>query len=121
MNSSSASGVSDTSHFAFDISEFFLVIQTKFMNRMFTRSENFLSNELCSDFCNSFGQRVLVIDSTHNTNQYGCKLITISVVDPQNNKGYPTVFCVCSKENSTLLALWKIINVGKLDHSSKYF
>ena len=54
----------------------------------------------------------MVIDSTHNTNQYKCKLITISVIDPENNRGYPSVFCISSHENSkALIALWKTIQV----------
>ena len=59
-----------------------------------------------------FGERVLVIDSTHNTTHYGCKLITISVVNPENNRGYPSVFCITSHENSKALsALWKVLKV----------
>ena len=54
----------------------------------------------------------MVIDSTHNTSQYGCKLITISVVVPSNNRGYPTVFCISSRENAkALAALWQSLIV----------
>ena len=37
---------------------------------------------------------LLAIDATHNTTPYGFKLITVMVVDPSTNAGYPVAFCI---------------------------
>jgi hypothetical protein len=77
-----APGLDDKTGFGFARSEFFLIIMTQFMIK------------LIQDY-----GRLLAIDATHNTTPYGFKLITVMVVDPQTNSGYPVAFCIAPSEN----------------------
>ena len=45
-----------------------------------------------------FANRIVCMDSTHNTNQYGFKLITLLVPD-EFRRGYPVAFCLTNKES----------------------
>ena len=45
-----------------------------------------------------FAPLILCMDSTHKTNIYSFKLITLLVPDELRH-GYPVVFCISSKEN----------------------
>lgn len=76
-----AGGVADTTGFGFQEEEFFLVIMTEFMVKMTKR----------------YGS-LLAIDATHNTTPYGFKLITLMVVDPATNSGYPVAYCLAPSE-----------------------
>ena len=44
-----------------------------------------------------FGNNIILIDSTHGTTGYDFQLISIVVVD-ELGEGYPTVWCLSSRE-----------------------
>ncbi|XP_062596991.1 uncharacterized protein LOC134258447 isoform X1 [Saccostrea cucullata] len=52
-----------------------------------------------------FANRILCMDSTHKTNSYSFKLITLLVPD-QFRKGYPVAFCISNREDETAIALF---------------
>lgn len=63
-------------------------------------------------FSKRFGS-YFIIDSTHNTTEYGFKLITIVVVDKATNKGYPACYSIASKENRHAMnALFSCLRVS---------
>lgn len=92
----------DSTDFGFGVNEFFLVIITKFMKRM-------LQN---------YGE-LIAIDGTHNTTPYGYKLITLMVVDPSTNSGYPVAFCICGSENEKCIKAFLL--TVKVCHSLQQF
>lgn len=58
-------------------------------------------------------ENLITIDATHNTTQYGLKLITILEVDPLIRKSYPVLFSVSSRENaSALYNIFKTLHQG---------
>ncbi|XP_053388439.1 uncharacterized protein LOC128551562 [Mercenaria mercenaria] len=52
-----------------------------------------------------FGERILCMDSTHGTNSYLFKLITLLVVD-EYKRGYPVAFCVTNREDETTIKIF---------------
>ncbi|XP_062604065.1 uncharacterized protein LOC134265856, partial [Saccostrea cucullata] len=53
----------------------------------------------------SFASRILCMDSTHKTNSYSFKLITLMVPD-EFRKGYPVAFCISNREDETTMSLF---------------
>ena len=51
-----------------------------------------------------FSERIVCVDSTHKTNIYDFKLISLLVID-EFHKGYPVAFCLSNKEDTTVLTL----------------
>jgi hypothetical protein len=82
-----ASNIEDTSEFNFGVDDFVLILQTKTM----------------WELVNRFGNRLLAIDATHNTTCFGFKLITVSVVEPNSNYGFPVLFAITSGESGPYL------------------
>lgn len=48
---------------------------------------------------------ILYMDSTHKTNIYSFKLITLLVID-QFRYGYPVAFCISNKKNEQAISLF---------------
>ena len=69
--------------------DFLLVIMTKQQLHMYEK----------------FGGRIVCMDSTHSTNSYSFKLITLMVPD-EFRKGYPIAFCISNREDETAISLF---------------
>lgn len=69
-----------------DGEDFCLILQTKEMKETGERFD-----------------RVLTIDATHNTTQYGLKLITVMSIDTTYNTAYPVMFALCSNEERRMI------------------
>ncbi|XP_056009327.1 uncharacterized protein LOC130046477 [Ostrea edulis] len=52
-----------------------------------------------------FASRILCMDSTHKTNSYSFKLVTLMVAD-EFRKGYPVAFCISNREDETVMNLF---------------
>lgn len=63
-----------------------------------------MSNEQ-AELYNSFAPRILCMDSTHGTNSYRFKLITILVID-DFSKGQPVAFCISNREDEHALYIF---------------
>ena len=57
------------------------------------------------DIYKKFAGRILCMDSTHNTNIYSFKLITLMVPD-EFRKGYPVAFCISNREDELAMSLF---------------
>lgn len=66
--------------------EFMMVIMTSFQKNMLLK----------------FGEKSILIDGTHGTNEYGFLLFTLLVVD-ELNEGIPVSFCFSKKESTDIL------------------
>ena len=76
-------------HCRLDTKDFMLVIMTNEQARIFS----------------TFSDRILCMDSTHKTNEYRFKLITLMVPD-EFRKGYPVAFCISTTETTTALEIF---------------
>ena len=52
-----------------------------------------------------FADRILCMDSTHKTNQYSFKLITLLVPD-EFRRGYPVAFCISNREDEAAISVF---------------
>lgn len=57
------------------------------------------------DMYQKFAGRILCMDSTHKTNSYSFKLITLMVAD-EFRKGYPVAFCISNREDELAISLF---------------
>lgn len=57
------------------------------------------------DMYEKFAPMILCMDSTHKTNIYSFKLITLLVID-EFRHGYPVAFCISNKENEQAISLF---------------
>ena len=64
----------------------------------------FMTKEQAEIF-NKFSNVILCMDSTHQTNAYKFKLITLMVPD-EFRRGYPVAFCISNKETAPILTLF---------------
>ena len=83
------SGILNDSYPALGKDDFMLAIMTKEQATAFTQ----------------FSKTIVCIDSTHKTNSYRYKLITVMVPD-QNRRGYPTAFCISTTESAEAIELF---------------
>ena len=58
-----------------------------------------------SDIYKRYASQIICFDSTHKTNQYSFKLITLLVPD-EFRKGYPVAFCISNKESETVIKVF---------------
>ena len=82
-------GVLDADFPQLEKDDFFLGIMTKTQMEMYKK----------------MGSTILCIDSTHNTNQYKFKLVTVMVPD-EVRRGYPVGYCIASHERRTAVQLF---------------
>lgn len=52
-----------------------------------------------------FGPIILCMDSTHKTNVYSFKLITLLVLD-EFRHGYPVAFCISNRESEDVISVF---------------
>ncbi|XP_062599776.1 uncharacterized protein LOC134261354 isoform X2 [Saccostrea cucullata] len=79
----------DDSELGLNKEDFMLAIMTKQQLKMYEK----------------FAPLILCMDSTHKTNMYSFKLITLLVPD-EFRHGYPVAFCISSKENEQAISLF---------------
>ena len=85
--------------------DFLLVLQTEFQR----------------DMLKEFGNNTVCIDSTHGTNQYDFKLITLLVID-EFNEGIPVAWAISNKEDTlTIIEILKGIKDRTCPLAPKWF
>ncbi|GBN34017.1 hypothetical protein AVEN_26662-1 [Araneus ventricosus] len=86
------------------------VLGFKFQGSVPPEYENFLENDfiivlqnpLQKEMLKKFGNNVVCLDSTHGTNAYNFKLITILIID-EFGEGFPAAWCISNREDYTAL------------------
>ncbi|GFT80353.1 c2H2-type domain-containing protein [Nephila pilipes] len=61
-----------------------------------------LQHPLQKEMMRKFGEQIICVDSTHGTNCYDFKLITVLVVD-DFGEGFPVAWCISNREDFTIL------------------
>ncbi|GFV16592.1 c2H2-type domain-containing protein [Trichonephila clavipes] len=61
-----------------------------------------LQHPLQKEMLKKFGEEIVCVDSTHGTNSYNFKLITVLVVD-DFDEGFPVAWCISNREDFTVL------------------
>lgn len=64
-----------------------------------------------ADIMKMASQTILIVDATHNMDQYGCQLLNVVGVD-ELNRGYPIAHCIRSKmDEVTLKHIFEAIKI----------
>ncbi|GFR27067.1 uncharacterized protein TNCT_647971 [Trichonephila clavata] len=61
-----------------------------------------IQHPLQKETLKKFGKEIVCVDSTHGTNSYNFKLITVLVVD-DFGEGFPVAWCISNQEDFTVL------------------
>ncbi|GFW38630.1 c2H2-type domain-containing protein [Trichonephila clavipes] len=75
-----------------------------------------LQHPLQKEMLKKFGEEIVCVDSTHGTNSYNFKLITVLVVD-DFGEGFPVAWCISNREDFTVLRKFFLLIKNNTDTS----